>query len=282
MESLKSWKDYSDEWNTDVYSLDNANKLLVIDSTDNQVTISVNTDSPDEKIVTNNAVIISLNDVLEIIKLNNFNSINDLVILDNIIKVLGWAINNCDVNADNYTNFVNAISWICKCVDYFTKELGIPEIINKPQFGLIRSSYKLCPQKSNCIYQYPDNINNNSSCKYQHYPYANLSIDCMSIINYINSFFSNYSSTQEDTSKTTKLIIALTKNNLQDKEFNTSELKRCLTTINFVFMIMFRELETIDKCRKHETNYDIRKYHCYHAPFKFTEKKGNMKHRKYI
>lgn len=279
METTNSWKNYNDEWNNEIYSLDSSNKLIVVNSLDNQ-TITVNTELiSEEKLVVNHATIITFDDISNIIKLDNFNSINDLIILDNIIKVLGWSINNCDINVNNYNNFTSAIKWICKCTEYFMKELNIPEIVNKTHIGLIRSSYKLCPQKSNCIYQYPDNTNNNS-CKYQHYPYANLYIDCMSIINYINTYFSN-TDDKDELTKTNKLIIALAKNTLQDKDFNIGELKRCLTTINFVFMIMFRELETIDKCRNHESKYDIRRYHCYHAPFKFSDKKVSRKYTKF-
>lgn len=274
---INSWKTYNDEWNNEIFSLDNENKINIFNSTD-EITINISSEQLEDKLPPNH-INTTIDDIQNIINIMNINELNDLEILNNIIKVLGWAITNCDVNETNYNTFTEAVNWICKCIEYFMKELCIPEITNKQNVGLVRSSYKLCPQKSNCIYQYPDNTTNNNSCKFQHYPYASLSVDCSSIVTYINSYFN--SKVQENLSKTTKLIMALTKSSISDKDINLGELKRCLTTINFVFMIMYRELDTIDKCRKHEPNYNIRKYHCYHQPFRFTDKKNGNRTRKY-
>jgi hypothetical protein len=270
MEQNKPWKLYEDEWNSDIINKDNNNKLSVSNSTEDETIITVNTEVEETKSV-NNYSNITNEQINDIIKITNFKEYQDLVILDNIIKVLAWAINNCYVTPENYNYFVNNMKWICSAISYFINELNIKENTNKVQCGLIRSSYKLCPQGSNCIYQYPDNANSNNCCKFQHYPYASLYIDCISIINYIHSSFESEVDTI-NTSKTSKLIMALTKTSIGDKKFSLNELKRCLTTINFVFMIMYRELDIIDKCRKNESNYNIRKYHAYHAQFRFNDK----------
>ena len=206
----------------------------------------------------------------EIINIDN-QTISDITILSNIIKVIGWCIFNSGKVEQEYLNFINAIQWICNSIEYFMTELKIPKITDKQYIGLIRSSYKLCPNKSNCIYQYSDSINHNN-CKYQHFPYDNLFLDCNSILQYITEL----NNPSDDLSKTSKLIIALAKN----KDINGNELKRCLTTLNFVFLIMYRELDTIDKIHKNDPNYDIRKYHSYHTLFKYDNNRIEYKHSK--
>jgi len=166
-------------------------------------------------------------------------------------------------------------------------ELKIQKII-KQYNGLNRSSYKLCPNKSNCIYQYPDN-NTHHNCKFQHFPYDNLYLDCYSILQHIKESYDDHLT--QNTSKTTKLVKALSSRsiNYENSSINTSEsdttkptsiacneLKRCLTTLNYVFMIMYRELDVIDRNRKSEPNYNIRKYHSYHTLFKYDNERSSQ------
>jgi len=301
METNKSWKSYNDEWNIQNYQLDQNNKLKyfslcnISPNINNEVVAS----NKDEHLQTDGKnklqyyEIISFDTMKNILKINNFktNNINDLVIMDYIIKIIGW----CSTNTNNIdelhrndeitVNFIEAIKWICNAIEYFMVELKIPKITNKQYNGLIRSSYKLCPNKASCIYQYPDN-NIHNTCKFQHFPYDNLFLDCNSILDYISEQFNQ----SAPASKTSRLIMALSNRSKQtdDSENNTgktssNELKRCLTTLNFVFMIMFRELETIDKIRKSEPNYNIRKYHSYHTLFKYDNRveygNSNFKHK---
>lgn len=291
MQAPKSWKIFNDDWNSENYQLDCNNKLLYLQ--DNNSIDSSSSTSPGGQVQLqsqNNSEnsfnlneVISTTKMLDIIKLNNFsiNKIDDLTIIENIIKVIGWCIQNSNNVNKEYNNFLEAIKWTCKTIEYFITELNIPISNNKQYTGLTRSSYKLCPNKSNCVYQYPDN-NIGNHCKFQHFPYDNLYNDCNSILQFFTFQFKN----NEDLPKTSKLIIALnnfnnksfydedstfdnTNNNNTDKDFNGNELKRCLTTLNFVFMIMFRELDTINRLRKSEPNYNIRKYHSYHTLFKY-------------
>lgn len=265
-----SWKDFKDEWNTDIIDLDNYNKSIVSKQlNNNSETINVVLEEKNDSNVTFDIDIDTLN---TIISNGEYNKFNDVENLHNITKVINWTINNCsDLNKENYNNFLNAIDWTYKCIHYFITELKIQEPLNKFSFGLVRSSYKLCPQKSNCIFQYPDNINIQSSCKFQHFPYANLYTDCTSVYTYVKQRYES----NEIESKTSRLINAISN---QNNEINYGELKRCLTTINFVVMIMYREVDTIIKCRACEPNFNIRNFHCYHPVYKFDDKKKQTKH----
>lgn len=259
-----SWKDFKDDWNIDIINLDNYNKSIVSKNTDIIEVILDNKETKDEK--TDNINFEINNETLKnIISNASFNSFTDVENLHNIAKVINWTINNClDLNKDNYNNFLDAISWTYNCINYFITELKIPEPQNKFSYTLVRSSYKLCPQKSNCVFQYPDNINVQSCCKFQHFPYSNLYTDCTSIYAYIKQHFES----NEGNSKSSRLINAVNNNDI-----NYGELKRCLTTINFVIMIMYREVDTIIKCRSCEPNFNIRNFHCYHPVYKFDDKK---------
>ena len=257
----KPWKNYVDDWNSDIYNKDSENKR----NTD--VTIMVNTLELSEEDNTTSNSALSLDDLSILISDRNFVGKTDLINLDHATKVINWCIGNTDINELNYQYFMSCVTWICDCIMYFITELKIPLITNKQVYGLVRSSYKLCPQKSNCIYQYPDTGCNATFCKFQHYPYANLLLDCTSIVNYITEHFDKSNSNSTNT-KTSKFIATIASNSSQSEEFNTQELQRCLTTINYVFMIMYRELETIEKCRKNEANYDIRRYHAYHMIYR--------------
>jgi len=322
MEQNKPWKLYNDEWNFQNYELDHKNKLKYATEfvkNDAVVCEEPKEDSNDNKYNRFQfQETISLETMRNIISVcdykNNTSSgkiFTDLIILDNIIKVIGWCSNNThnidDVllhsKGDNLTSessthrfmdnseesltidFINAIKWICSSIEYFMTELKVPKITNKQYNGLIRSSYKLCPNKANCIYQYPDN-NSHNTCKFQHFPYDNLFLDCNSILQYVNesSKYENKNENENEeksvntqySSNTSRLIMAINnkKNNPNDSDnmyakSSSNELKRCLTTLNYVFIIMFRELETIDRVRKSEPNYNIRKYHSYHIPFKY-------------
>ena len=271
------WKDYSDSWNLELFNLDNSNKIkfseLINNNSDLTKEKNHNIESEIYNDTHNFSTILSLQEMLDIINISDFkiNNLSDIFILKNLIKVIGWCINNCNssLHKDNYLNYLDSVKWITATIKYFMNELNIKELQNK-QFNckLIRSSYKLCPQKNNCIFQYPDNIKSNNSCRYQHYPYASLYIDCSSIVQYIEYHFSSHNS---DNSSIIKSTI--------DTEFNISELKRCLTTINYVIMIMFRELDIINKYRHTEPNYDIRKYHAYYIPFKFNDNKKNQQNK---
>jgi hypothetical protein len=274
------WKHYNDEWNSDIYQKDTINKSLVTNS--DEYFIEVTTEVIDEVKNTQNNTL-SIDEINNLIKTNDFKNNEDLVNLDNIIKVINWCTFNSTVDESNYKQFLNCINWVCDVINHFMAELVIAEINepNKPTAELTRSSYRLCPQKSNCIYQYPDYGEQPKSCKYQHYPYANLLSDCSSIVKYITHYFvkQTNSNSVANSSKTSKVLMALASYSALDKEFNTQELRRCLTTINFVFMIMYRELDTIHKCRKCEPEYNIRKYHASHKQFNFIDHKNNNKKR---
>jgi hypothetical protein len=275
------WKHYNDEWNNDIYQKDTNNKALV--SNNNEYFIEVSTEVIDE-VKNTQSTSISIDEINDLIDTNNVKNNNDLVNLDNVIKVINWCTFNCTIDETNYKQFLRCITWVCGVIKYFMMELVISEIsetANKNSTELTRSSYRLCPNKSNCMYQYPDQGDHPKSCKYQHYPYANLLLDCTSIVNYINHYFvkNDNSIAALNNSKTSKVVMALASYSVLDKEFNVQELRRCLTTINFVFMIMYRELDTINKCRNCENDYNIRKYHAYHKQFNFVDNKNNSKKR---
>jgi hypothetical protein len=269
MEKQISWREYNDEWNSDIFKLDCDNKLKFVEkllnTQDKKEDVDINVIIPTNNNSNSNSnKNITFDDVLNIIKTVKLsNETYDLTILENVIRVINYCINNHNVRENTYKDYLIGINWICDVIKYFIKELNIPLINSKSTNILSRSSYRLCPQKSNCIFQYPDNNsnpnNNNNNCKYQHLPYSNLLLDCNSIKYYLDSHFSNSN----------------------NNDLNVGELKRCLTTINFVIMIIYRELDTIDKYRKYEPNYNIRKYHCYHPIFKFDDKKKQHKEKYY-
>jgi hypothetical protein len=263
---FSNWKSSVDNWNQTIMDTDDINKdrlhdKLYVDYT-NKIHEQTDVQIPDqEKSQYSDAI---TNDMMgHIISNNAFNTISDLENLSNIIKVLNWTINNCTFTSDNleqYNTFAKAIDWACELLHYFIKELHVPETPNRIYTGLTRSSYKLCPQKSNCSFQYPDDENAHSYCKNQHYPYANLYIDALSIKQYVGNKISSLT----NESKGSKLISATS-------DFNTNELKRCLSTINYVIMIMYRELETIIKYRANEANFNVRKYHKYHCNVRYNK-----------
>jgi hypothetical protein len=99
-------------------------------------------------------------------------------------------------------------------------------------------------------------------------------------VNYVTEHFDK--STNNPINTKTSKFISVIANSTQSDEFNTQELQRCLTTINYVFMIMQRELATIEKCRKTEQGYNMRKYHAYHMlykPFANSNNNNNNKRR---
>lgn len=262
----QSWKTLNDSWNNAMIAIDNANILhnsnIALQKTkmsDNTPIENVNIDEKIEAFVD-----IDMEELLEILKINAedfkvLSQIKDIDNLKNMTKLIGWLVNNCDIDGDNPAIiekrqlFIKILEWICNCLKYFINELDISMPVLKTFTTLHRSSYKLCQQKANCMYQYPDDINSNIKCKHQHYPYANLYIDCKSIHNYIISKFDTVNNTTK-----TRFISALTN---QNEEFNMNEFKRCLITINFVINVTYKELQCIIIYRSSEPNFNIRKYH---------------------
>jgi hypothetical protein len=272
MQMYKPWKTYNDDWNAEFYTLDCNFKKEFIENNKVEDTITSNESNVDDTVNHKNAVnLVSFDDLNKIISITDFKSLHDLNILDNIIKVITWCIQNfrsilstIDNKSDEQSssvkigNLINGLQWILKAIDYFITELNI-EKISKDYNGLNRSSYKLCPNKSNCIYQYPDNKTYHF-CKYKHFPYDNLYLDCSSIITYINSLV-------ETTNSTSRFVKAFKEieNDGSGTGSSFNELNRCLTTLNYVFLIIYRELELVNKTRKNEPNYNIRKYHNYNV-----------------
>ena len=268
----KPWKTYNDDWNAEFYTLDCNFKKEFIENNKVEDTITSNESNVDDTVNHKNTVnLVSFDDLNKIISITDFKSLHDLNILDNIIKVITWCIQNfrsilstIDNKSDEQSssvkigNLINGLQWILKAIDYFITELNI-EKISKDYNGLNRSSYKLCPNKSNCIYQYPDNKTYHF-CKYKHFPYDNLYLDCSSIITYINSLV-------ETTNSTSRFVKAFKEieNDGSGTGSSFNELNRCLTTLNYVFLIIYRELELVNKTRKNEPNYNIRKYHNYNV-----------------
>ena len=214
----------------EIINLDNANKeslfVKLKNASTSVATISNNSSLSVDKLIPSDVT--SDETTMKIISIKDYKILQDLDIISNILKLLNWTINNCDMlnNVDNTTSHISniyyeAINWICDAFKYFIVELKIPEINNKAYIGLVRSSYKLCPQKSNCIFQYPDDANESSSCKNQHYPYLNLYHDSISIKNYIKNCFDK----STDGTKTSKLISAYT---TQTKGYNVGALRICL------------------------------------------------------
>jgi hypothetical protein len=272
MQMYKPWKTYNDDWNAEFYTLDCNFKKEFIENNKVEDTITSNESNVDDTVNHKNTVnLVSFDDLNKIISITDFKSLHDLNILDNIIKVITWCIQNfrsilstIDNKSDEQSssvkigNLINGLQWILKAIDYFITELNI-EKISKDYNGLNRSSYKLCPNKSNCIYQYPDNKTYHF-CKYKHFPYDNLYLDCSSIITYINSLV-------ETTNSTSRFVKAFKEieNDGSGTGSSFNELNRCLTTLNYVFLIIYRELELVNKTRKNEPNYNIRKYHNYNV-----------------
>lgn len=253
-----TWKNSVDQWNADIFNKDTFNKDNVIITVETDNLPSPNDDN------TISVKTISIDDIDTICKNDNFKDMSDLNNLNNIIKVIGWYTSNFDIDKNNYATFLHNMQWVCACITYFMSELNIQPIANKDSNELIRSSYKLCSQKSNCQYQYPDVGHKSANCKSQHFPYANLLLDCNSIVNYIKYHFEQSPINPNNA----KIISGLQELNSLDNGINKQELKRCLTTINFVFIIIHRELDTVDKCRSCEPDYNIRKYHVYHQVHK--------------
>lgn len=268
---FNNWKTNIDDWNRELYQIDTQNKerlFLVL-----QQTVINNVENTNEHEIGKNQLIeIITDDTLDqITNNNNFNILSDMENLNNILKVLNWCSNNClnniecneisETNNIKLTRFVNAINWICLILHYFVTELNMPEIKDRTFVGLTRSSYKLCPQKSNCCYQYPDDENSNYGCKNQHFPYTNLYSDALSIKTYISNKLNN-----DNQTKTSKILSTYSKIN-----FDESELKRCLSTLTYVILIIYRELETIVKYRSTNPNFNIRQFHKYHQVHKFNK-----------
>ena len=276
-----NWKDEVDNWNKDIINTDDVNKerlyeKLRLDDI-NKIHLVQGQSDQEKTQVTD---IITFENMIEIITNKIFKNISDFDNLNNVLKVLNWCSNkdyndyifvkdeNSIVNKTNdITVFLDVIDWICLAFYYFILELKIPEIKDRVYTGLVRSSYKLCPQKSNCCYQYPDDENALLGCKNQHYPYANLYVDAMSIKIYINNYIN-----KNNDSLTSKLVSVYTQTTNPIQELNINELKRCLSTLHYVILIMFRELETILKYRSSDDNFNIRKFHKYHAMHRFKKK----------
>jgi len=293
MQLNKSWKIYNDDWNMDNFNLDVENKKIFMSLNEYVADVSLKVSNADSSsncdiVKSNFQSSISFDDMKQILESTDFkkNNVSDVALLSDIIKVIGWCIEYSNDVDKYYDNYIRSLTWICNSIEYFMTELNIQKITNKQYNGLNRSSYKLCPNKSNCTYQYPDN-NNTHTCKFQHFPYDNLYLDCNSILQYVNEC---YNDSIDNASKTSKLVKALSNRNinyngksdddihyennpnsdpLDTNKISGNEMKRCLTTLNYVFMIMYRELDVIDRTRKMEPNYNIRRYHSYHTLFKF-------------
>ena len=251
----KPWSQYVDSWNEEIYTKDTDNKLHVTIATeDTPIEVEDEIKLPVKSILTN--------DEVEILMSNkDFNELSDLINLGNIVKCVDWCVTNSEINQTNYKLFLTCMEYVCECIMYFVNELNIDKTNIRHYDGTVRSSsYKLCQQKINCKYQYPDTGEESNGCKCQHYPYLNLYSDCHVICEHIKHKFESNSQILENTvAKTDKLIAAL---NVAKTDYN-NDLQRCLKTISYVLGMMYTELETVDKCRKSEPNYDIRKYHCY-------------------
>lgn len=287
-----NWKDEVDHWNQDIIDMDDNNKTRLYEKlkSDDVNKIHVGQGVVEQE-KTQMTDAITFENMLEIISKKTFSGMTDLENLNNMLKVLNWC-SNKDYN--EYVNvlpndivlgskndiniFYNAINWICLTLNYFIVELKIPEIKDRVYTGLVRSSYKLCPQKSNCCYQYPDDENMVLGCKNQHYPYANLYVDALSIKMYIHNYINKNSDTL-----TSKFVSAYSETKSEHPsndilhttkvELNVNELKRCLSTLHYVILIMYRELETIVKYRSADPNFNIRKFHKYHSMHKFNKRK---------
>lgn len=281
LKPFTNWKLYVDLWNEHIFNMDNDNKQLFCENNQkildsdllNDNVDNLDNDKDDEQ--TNIYNNITQEDVITIISITEFIKNSDVDNLKNITKVLNWLINNCNIDVSSYQFFLNAIEWICNCITYFMIELKYPKTATRNFTHLVRSSYKLCPQKSNCMFQYPDDCNSKTTCKNQHFPYNSLFIDTTSIIYYIKNYFEKNILISSDVNNTRSLdfikaITATQKDGSND--FNNDELKRCLTTINFVFIIITRELDTIIKCRSSEPNFNIRNFHSFKEPFKYEDK----------
>ena len=258
MESSNSniqWSQYIDSWNNEIFSKDMENKLTVnIVSTDTSHEPEEEVKIPIKTTLTNEEIEVLMSNT-------NFKNISDLTNLNNIIKSVDWCIINSEINQTNYKSVLTCMEYVCSGIMYFINELGIDKNNIRHYDGTVRSSsYKLCQQKINCKYQYPDTGEETHGCKCQHYPYSNLYSDCHIICEHIkHKFETNNQSFENTVAKTDKIIAALS---IAKSDYNT-DLQRCLKTISYVLGMIYTELETVDKCRKNESNYNIRKYHCY-------------------
>jgi len=265
------WNKMNDEWNGEITMIDELNKKNYMNNNDMLEEIVVDTsekynstqsnNKKDNKYGQNQQSQIQSEEICNNI-LQNFNNdykkMEDLEILSNIVKILSYCVNKCVTNTDeNYRRILSLLEWILGAIQYFIIELNIKCMINKniDVYKLSRSSYKLCQSKNNCIYQYPDDINSVKVCKNQHYPYDNLYVDCESLINYIKNYLNII------INKNNKFSNLIINNNTLDIE----NIKKCLITIHYVFVSMYRELMIISDMYSKNADFNIRNYHkfCY-------------------
>lgn len=265
------WKLINDSWNLDIITIDNINKELCLslyknnENNENNENENENNENNENENNTTFSIItnVELQTILKQLEINNIKNNEDIDILKNIVAMVNWTVVNSEINniaeeekekEEKIKILITVYESICNCLEYFINELGIPKPKLKIATTLNRSSYKLCQQKSNCIYQYPDNIKKAVKCKQQHYPYGNLYIDCKSICNYLNYRFVTNETTKG------KFISAFIS---QNDDINFNELKRCMITIKYVITIIYNELKSVIKYRAQENNFKIRDFHSY-------------------
>lgn len=246
---MSRWALSCDLWNRELFNIDVENKDYVLK---NYVCVTRNSV---ENTRESKRVVLEYEDMIPIITNDNFSSMKDIDILENMTKTASWLINNHKrLGDDTSTEFLGVLKWQILAIEYFMSELRIRKNNIKISTELYRSSYKSCPQKDSCMYQYPDDIDAKAHCKFQHYPYANLHMDCMSIYNYVKLYF-NDGKNDKMADKMMKATIVRT------GEYNPKELFKSLKTVYFIIDMMYKELNSIIKYRSHNSRFNVRNYH---------------------
>lgn len=261
MISLKEWKSNVDDWNKDIYELDENNKKFVLD---NYKVVSKSSEQTDTK--NNNKSVNNFN-IDEVLAKNEYKSMEDIDILALMVDVSVWMIDNSDLNVNTYNTFMKLLNWQIAAIKHFIIELNITKPQEKTYTNLIRSSYKLCTARSDCKFHYPDNMTDKKGCNNQHYPYAQLYVDCMSVLHYVTSFFNK----GKNETKADKLIATFTQH---QHDFDYTDLNRCLRTINFVISAVHKELDNVIRYRSSDKDFNIRNYH-YHSEKRTNKNKNN-------
>jgi len=267
MYNLPSWKTYTDDWNKYIFELNNKNKENAKYLLDVNI---ANNDKKNDNIgnmtnnIDNNQNNNKLIDIENIINNTNYKTREDIDILKNMTSISTWLLENHNINNNTYNYFLTVLQWQIEALKYFINELNIKQLYNKTHTLLIRSSYKLCNSKADCKYHYPDDIINKKGCNHQHYPYAQLYMDCLSVYNYIYCYYN-----KNTTSKANKLMSIVVQ---QYNEFDNVNLNKCLRTINYVINSIYKELENIIRYRSKDPDFNIRNYH-YHYEKKYNNNK---------
>lgn len=264
---LNDWKLSKDNWNNELFVKDEENKKIIAETKN---IVKKNMENDDDAII-NNIKLDQLGDIEKIINKTDFINMKDIDILSQIVITSSWLTENYDITTENCNQFLKILKWQISAIQYFVTMMKLPIPNDKSYTSLIRSSYKLCNQRSDCKYHYPDDIKDRKTCNNQHYPYIQLYVDCMSVMHYIESFFTK----KTNDTKANKLVAAIVQ---QQKEFDSVDLSRCLRTINYVINAVYRELENIIKYRSFEENFNIKDFHCCNEKKKYNNSNNSHNH----